>query len=123
MKKDYNLICMYYADDNQVFVSFKPNHPSMYNDAVDTLRQCVEHIFSWDSNTGVLKSNPEEAEVVHFTSRFPKQPSFGESITFAGTSIDIKKKARNLGIFIDNSLSFSAHINQVCKKAGYYKTH
>lgn len=108
MKKDYNLICMYYADDNQVFVSFKPNHPSMYNDA--------EHVFSWNNNTGVLKSNPEEAEVVHFTSRFPKQPSFGESITFAGTSIDIKKKARNLGIFMDNSLSFSAHINQVCKK-------
>ena len=49
---------MYYADDNQVFVSFKPNHPSMYNDA--------EHIFSWNSNTGVLKSNPEEAEVVQF---------------------------------------------------------
>lgn len=115
MKKDYNLICMYYADDNQVFVSFKPNQPSMYNDA--------EHVFSWNNNTGVLKSNPEEAEVVHFTSRFPKQPSFGESITFAGTSIDIKKKARNLGIFMDNSLSFSAHINQVCKKAGYYKTH
>lgn len=81
-------------------------------------------IFSHGTVTaGVLKSNPEEAEVVHFTSRFPKQPSFGESITFAGTSIDIKKKARNLGIFMDNSLSFSAHINQICKKAGYYKTH
>lgn len=51
----------------------------MYNDALDILRQCVEHIFSWKSNTGVLKNNPEEAEVVHFTSRFPKQPSFGES--------------------------------------------
>lgn len=52
----------------------------MYSDALDILRQCVEHIFSWKSNTGVLKNNPEEAEVVHFTSRFPKQPSFGESI-------------------------------------------
>jgi len=96
---------MFYADDNQVFVSFKPNHPSMYNDAVDTLWQCVEHIFSWNSNTGVLKSNPEEAEALRFTSRFPKQPSFGESISFERTSIDIKKKARNLGIFMDNNFT------------------
>ena len=38
---------MFYADDSQVYVSVNPNHPN--NDALDTLQQCVEHIFSWNS--------------------------------------------------------------------------
>ena len=84
---------MFYADDSQVYVSINPNH--LNNDALDTLRQCVEHIFSWNS-TVMLKSNPGKIDVLHFTLQFTKQPSFGETVTFAGTNIDIKKKARNL---------------------------
>ena len=42
-----DLNCMFYADDSQVYVSINPNH--LNNDALDTLRQCVEHIFSWNS--------------------------------------------------------------------------
>ena len=38
---------MFYADDSQVYVSINPNHPN--NDALDTLQQSVEHIFSWNS--------------------------------------------------------------------------
>ena len=44
----------------------------------------------------MLKSNPGKIDVLHFTLQFTKQPSFGETVTFAGTNIDIKKKARNL---------------------------
>ena len=36
--------------------------------------------------------NPGKTEVLHFTSRVGKQPSFGQSLTFAGTTIDITKK-------------------------------
>ena len=63
------------------------------------------------------RSNPGKTEVLHFTSRFMKQPSFGDSITFAGTEIIITKKARNLGVIMDNNLSFSSHINEICKKS------
>lgn len=38
-------------------------------------------------------------------------------MTFAGTKIDIKKKARDLSVIMDNNLSFSAHINEICEKA------
>ena len=109
----YNLNCMFYADDSQVYIAVNPNHPS---DALTTLRQCVEHIFSWNTRN-MLKSNPGKTEVLHFTSRFMKQPSFGDSITFAGTEIIITKKARNLGGIMDNNLSFSSHINEICKKS------
>ena len=48
----YNLNCMFYADDSQVYIGVNPNHPS---DALTTLRHCVEHIFSW-STRNMLKS-------------------------------------------------------------------
>ena len=44
----------------------------------------------------MLKSNPGKTDVLHFTLQFTKQPSLGETVTFAGTNINIKKKARNL---------------------------
>ena len=40
-----------------------------------------------------------------------KQPSFAE------TEIMITKKAWNLGVIMDNNLSFSSHINEICKKS------
>ena len=46
-----------------------------------------------------------------------KQLSFGESLTFAGTTIDITEKTRNLGVIMDNNLSFNSHINEICRKA------
>ena len=104
---------MFYADDSQVYIAVNPNLPS---DPLTTLRQCVEHIFSWNTRN-MLKSNPGKTETLHFSSRFMKQPSFGDSITFAGTEIIITKKARNLGGIMDNNLSFSSHINEICKKS------
>ena len=109
----YNLNYMFYADDSQVYIAINPNHPS---DALTTLRQCVEHIFSWNTRN-MLKSNPGKIEVLHFTSRFMKQPSFGDCITFAGTEINTTKKARNLGVIMDTNLSFSSHFNEICKKS------
>ena len=37
------------------------------------------------------------------------------TITFTG--INFTKKARNVGFIMNNNLSFSAHINEVCKIA------
>ena len=80
--------------DSQLYIAINPNHPS---DALTTLRQYVEHSFSWNTRN-MLESNPGKTEVLHFTSRFMKQPSFCDSITFAGTEI-------NIGVIIDNNLS------------------
>ena len=46
-----------------------------------------------------------------------KQPFFGDSITFARTEINITKKAGNLGFIMDNNLSFSSYIYEICKKS------
>ena len=64
-------------------------------------------------------------KVLHFTSRFTRQPSSGEGITFGGTKIEIllgKQETYyiNMGVIMNNNLSFSTHNNQelnyICKK-------
>ena len=66
--QDYNLNCIFYADDSQVYVSINPNHPN--DDALNTLRQSVSL-----NTKNMSKGNPEKTEVLHFTSRFMRQPS------------------------------------------------
>ena len=68
----YNLNCMFYTDDSQVYIAINPNNPS---DVLTILQQCIEHIFSCNTRN-MLKSNPGKTEVLHFTLRFMKQPSF-----------------------------------------------
>ena len=59
----------------------------------------------------MLKSNPGKTDILHFTSRFKKQPSSLETLMLANSTIGIKAKAKNLGIVMDKILSFNDHIN------------
>ena len=90
--QDYNLNCIFYADDSQVYVSINPNHPN--DDALNTLRQSVSL-----NTKNMSKGNPEKTEVLLFTSGFMRQPS------------------GDLSVIMDDNLSFSAHINEICEKA------
>ena len=60
-----------------------------------------------------------KTEILHFTSRFKKQPSSLETLTLANSTIGIKAKAKNLGIVMDKTLLFNDHINETCKKASF----
>ena len=71
------------------------------------------------NNICSLKSNPGKTDILHFTSRFKKQPSSLETLMLANSTIGIKAKAKNLGIVMDKILSFSGHINEICKKASF----
>ena len=58
-----------------------------------------------------------KTKVLHFYIAFYEATILGDSITFARTEINIKKKAGNLGVIMDNNLSFSSYINEICKKS------
>ena len=66
----------------------------------------VLSIFS--HGTVMLKSNPGKTDLLHLTLQFTKQPSLGETITFAGANINIKNKAINLIIcrLVPTSMKF-----------------
>jgi len=86
--------------------------------SVESLQACINDVFAWNTHN-MLKSNPGKTDILHFTSRFKKQPSSLETLMFANSTIGIKAKAKNLGIVVDKTLSFNDHINEICKKASF----
>ena len=109
----HDLNCMFYADDTQIYITIKDPEHSV--DSVEILQACVNDVFAWNTQN-TLKSNPGKTEILHFTSRFTKQPSSLETLTLANSTIGIKAKAKNLGIVMVKTLFFNDHIKETCKK-------
>ena len=94
----HDLNCMFYADDTQIYIALKdPDHSVV---SVEMLQACVNDVFAWNTQN-MLKSNPDKTDILHFTSRFKKQPSSLETLMLANSTIGIKAKAKNLGIVMD----------------------
>ena len=107
---------MFYTDDTQIYITLRdPDHSVV---SVEILQACVNDVFAWNTQN-MLKSNPGKTNVLHFTSRFKKQPLSLETLMLANSTIGIKAKAKNLGIVMDKILSFNDHINEICKKASF----
>ena len=61
---------MFHADDTQIYIAIKdPDHSV---DSVEILQACV-NVFAWNTQN-MLKGNPGKTDLLHFTSRFKKQP-------------------------------------------------
>ena len=67
----------------------------------------------------MLQCNPGKTEILHFTSRSNKQPTVYETLSLIITPVEVKTKAKNVGVIMDKTLSFTEHINKMCKKACY----
>ena len=94
-----------YADDSQIYLSFKPDHLSSQQDAITAMQTCIDDIRSWMEHDKLLL----------------KLSKVNISLVTVGNS-DIKKSSvvRNLGSYIDDKLSMNSHINKVCNASFYY---
>ena len=104
-----------YADDQQNYLSFKPNNPTSLKTCKESLEVCISDIQKW-MRTNKLKLN-DETEVVLFGTRqqLEKLESYEEFKIKIGCEI-IKpvKSARNLGYFMKSQLKSKTHITKVC---------
>ena len=114
--RSHGLDSMSYADDTQIYIVIED--PKQSVDSVGVLKGCINDVFAWNSKN-MLKCDPGKTEILHFTSRFSKQPTVYETLSLTNTSVEVKTKAKNLGVIMDKTLSFTEHINEMCKKASY----
>ena len=112
----FNLQCMFYADDTQLYIAVKPSTPEL---AIDSLSTCIKAVFDWNT-CNKLQTNRGKTEVLRLTSRFVKNPSLGPQFMVAGVPVDITSKTRNLGVIMDANFTLSIHINDLCKKAFFF---
>ena len=106
-----------YADDTQIFLSFDQASTSKSLELLSCLLASVQ---SWMVENKLLL-NPTKTEflLLGMPSQLKKIDS-SICLSFGDSSIQTSQSARNLGVTFDSNLSFTKHIDTVCRSAHYH---
>ncbi|KAK3507292.1 hypothetical protein QTP70_013547 [Hemibagrus guttatus] len=101
-----------YADDTQLIFSFPPSDTT----ASAQISACLADISSW-MTAHQLKLNPSKTELLII----PGDPSPAQdlAISLSNSMISPTAFARNLGVTMDNQLSFSSHVTNVTRSCRF----
>ena len=106
-----------YADDIQLYVSFKPNQTDAV-DAIRNLEACINDVSVW-MNSHSLKLNNTKSEFVLFGSKVHLSEININSIVVQDAVIKVSDSCRNLGVMMDATMSMSSQISSICKSVWY----
>lgn len=111
-----------YADDTQLYLSFRPNDISSQDHAIAALEACISDVRSWLIYNRLL-INDSKTEFLVVGSRHQLSKIAIDSITVGNSTIQPLNSVRNLGSWFDSNMSMSIHIGKICSKAfhGLYK--
>ncbi|KAK3556297.1 hypothetical protein QTP70_007037 [Hemibagrus guttatus] len=101
-----------YADDTQLIFSFPPSDTT----TSARISACLADISSW-MTAHQLKLNPSKTELLII----PGDPSPAQdlAISLSNSMISPTASARNLGVTMDNQLSFSSHVTNVTRSCWF----
>ncbi|KAK3546125.1 hypothetical protein QTP70_023533, partial [Hemibagrus guttatus] len=101
-----------YADDTQLIFSFPPSDTT----ASARISACLADISSW-MTAHQLKLNPSKTKLLII----PGDPSPAQdlAISLSNSMISPTASARNLGVTMDNQLSFSSHVTNVTRSCRF----
>ena len=105
-----------YADDTQLYISFKCNDPFA---TLPKLNSCISDIRVWMIKNK-LKVNDFKTEIIVFRSPQAKQDVSSLSISVGDSIILQSSKVRDLGVIFDQSLSFDDYISGVCRSTHFH---
>ena len=105
-----------YADDTQLYVSFKCKQPL---EAISKLNSCLADIRRW-MITNKLKINDSKTEFIVFRSPQLKCDLSGLSVNVGESMITQSSKVRDLGVIFDQFLNFDDHITAICRSTHFH---
>ena len=108
-----------YADDSQLYLSFKPDHTANETSALLAMQSCVVEIKKWLCNDKLLMNDGKTEFIIIGTKQQLAKVNI-DNITIAETNVKPISVAKNLGVWLDSSLSMSTHINKLCSAAFYH---
>ena len=99
-----------YADDSQIYLSFKADDLSSQQNAITAMQNCIDDIRSW-MERDKLPLNDEKTEFFITGTRQQLSKVNISSITVGNSTIMKSSVVSNLGSYIDDKLSMNSHIN------------
>ena len=104
-----------YADDTQIYVSFKCDDPSQ---ALCKINACISDIRRW-MILNKLKINDAKTEFIVFRSPMLKHDLSDLFVNVGGNVIKPSEKVRDLGVILGQTLSFDDHISTILGMTTY----
>jgi len=106
-----------YADDTQLYLSFSPHS---YSSNIVQLQSVIAQVSTWmSSNLLALNPNKTEFLIIGTSQQLSKLNSPTLAID-SNTTVTPVNSARNLGILVDNHLSFNDQITALSKSCYYH---
>jgi hypothetical protein len=113
----YNIFFHIYADDTQLYISFRPGVDT--SKCVAQLEKCISEIRSWMLDN-FLCLNDEKSEFLVIGTKQQREKLNIASIKFGKCEVVTASKARNLGVIFDEAFNLDSHVKQLCKSTNYY---
>ena len=100
-----------YADDTQLYVSFKCKDPKA---SIEILNKCISDIRVWMIKNK-LKINDSKTEFIIFRSPQQKLDLSDVSVSVGDIQIPSSSRVRDLGVVFDDCLNFNDHVSNICR--------
>ena len=104
-----------YADDTQIYVTFKPILHS-HAEILPQLENCLSDVQMW-MQYNILKLNDDKTEVIVFAPRRVSLNQADLSVTICNSNISPTSEVRNLGVIFDSSMTMQKQVSMACKLA------
>ena len=101
-----------FADDTQLYLSFKPLGNTAQADAIQTMEKCIDAVRKWMIHDRLMFL------LIGTRQQLDKLDSC--SITVGDNRISPSPCVKNLGSWFDSNLSMTDHINKACNAAFYH---
>ena len=101
-----------YADDTQLFLSFPPNDHTVSAQ----ITACLADISVWMKERH-LQLNLSKTELIVIPASLSVQPQI--NIQLGSSQLMPTKSARNLGVMIDDQLTFKVHVASIARSCRY----
>lgn len=108
-----------FADDTQLYVSFKPDSDADQLSAVAAMENCIHDIKDW-MLCDKLKLNDGKTEFLIIGTRQQLAKVNFSSLRIGDTTINSTEKARNLGFWFDSLMKHETQISK-CTKAAFFQ--
>ena len=105
-----------YADDTQIYHSFRPDTSLSQDAALKSIENCVADIRAWMLSNRLL-INDSKTEFIIIGSKQQMSKININEITVGQSTIEPVEVVQSLGMWFDSHMSMDIHIGKVCSKA------